>query len=144
MPTKFQPNALTFDQGIDRIQKALKKSGYDYAAGITTSADPKAQAALQELLVSNIPGGFKKFQLPLFFSKPTQVFLSIGAPDTEVPEHSHTEGAGLRFIVAGSVFFEGKELRAGDWMFIPAGKSYSLKVGPQGATLFYCYECCCA
>ena len=44
-------------------------------------------------------------------------------PGTEVPEHSHDEGDGFRYIVSGSIIYNGQELlAAGDWMFIPKGK----------------------
>lgn len=29
-------------------------------------------------------------------------------------------------------------------MFVPAGVSYSFKVGSGGAVMCYCYCCCCA
>lgn len=140
----FKPNAMTFDQGVRRVEEANRSAKFDPRSRITTSRDPAARAATDKLLVTNIPSGFKKLQLPLYFSCSTQLYVSIGAPDTEVPEHSHDEGDGLRYIVSGSVIYKGQELTGGDWMFIPAGKPYSLKVGPQGATMFYCYCCSCA
>jgi hypothetical protein len=138
--TSFKPNALTFEQGITRI----KEAGFDFKSKITTSRDAAANEATRKLMVSNVPGGFKKFQLPLYMDKPSQLFVSIGAPDAEVPEHSHDEGDGIRYIVSGSIIYNGQELTAGDWMFIPAGMKYSLRVGPRGAHMFYCYQCCCA
>lgn len=61
-----------------------------------------------------------------------------------MPNHSHDEGDGFRFIVSGSILFDGRELHAGDWMFIPKGKTYSFKVGRSGVGICYCYACCCA
>lgn len=139
----FNPNALTFAQGVEILSKANKKAGFDWKRSITTSQNPAAKAAAAELSVSNVPGGFKKFMLPVYLDKPSQLFVSVGAPDTEVPRHSHDEGDGIRYIVSGSIIYDGKELHSGDWMFIPAGKPYSFKVGPRGVTMFYCYECCC-
>ena len=71
------------------------------------------------------------------------MFFSVGNPDVLVPEHSHDEGDGLRIIISGSVYYENKELKSGDWMFIPKGLKYSIKTGPLGATMFYIYQCCC-
>lgn len=122
----------------------MKKTGYDFKSGITTSRTKTAKAATSAVVVTNVPGGFTKFQLPVFMSKPSQLFVSVGAPNTEVAEHSHDEGDGFRYIVSGSIIFDGTELTSGDWMFIPAGKKYSMKVGPLGATMMYCYQCCCA
>lgn len=140
----FNPNALSFEQGIERIRSASRKADFDFSSKITTSLDAEAKSAMDELLVRNVPGGFKKFQLPFYMEKPTQFFVSVGSPDTEVPEHSHNEGDGLRYIMSGSILYNGNELKAGDWMYIPAGEKYSIRVGSQGATMFYCYQCCCA
>jgi hypothetical protein len=145
---KFNPNKLTFAQGIERIKKAVQTEAKFAARSgkIVTSRDEGADKLMDVLRVTNIPGGFTKYQLPIFIEggPGTQFFLSIGAPNTEVAKHSHDEGDGLRFIVSGSIIYNGKELTSGDWMFIPKGEPYSMKVGKAGVTVFYCYSCCCA
>jgi hypothetical protein len=140
----FTPNALTFQQGIQRINGALQSSGLKVGKGVVTSRDPTVRKAMDALQVSNIPSGFKKWQLPVYFNNPTQLFISVGAPDTDVAEHSHDEGDGIRFIMGGSIIHDGVELTEGDWMFIPKGTRYSMKVGRIGVIACYCYECCCA
>jgi hypothetical protein len=140
----FKPNALTFEQGIQRIESALEKTGLRLGKKILTSRDPRVREAAEVLKVKNIPGGFKKWQLPVYLNGPSQMFLSIGAPDVDVPAHSHDEGDGLRVIIGGSILYDGRELTEGDWMFIPMGEKYKFKVGPGGASMFYCYRCCCA
>src|SRR5438045_518400 len=140
----FNPNKLTFEQGIDRIKDAIKKAGARIDGKILTSRDPAARKLSESLRVKNIPDGFKKWQLPVYMDGPSQMFLSIGAPDIDVPLHSHDEGDGLRVIIGGSIIYDGTELTEGDWMFIPKGTRYKFKVGPGGASLFYCYQCCCA
>jgi quercetin dioxygenase-like cupin family protein len=69
------------------------------------------------------------------------MFISVAAPNVKVPEHTHNEGAGLRFIASGSITYKDTELNAGDWMYIPKGAKYSFQVGALGATMFYCYHC---
>ena len=140
----FNPNAMTFSQGIQRIKDACKASNLDISQSIVTSRDGAVKKALSDLEVTNVPSGFVKFQLPVSFDKATQTYLSFGSPRTKVPPHSHDEGAGLRVILSGSIIFQGADLTAGDWMYIPAGKSYEFEVGPMGVGMFYCYECCCA
>lgn len=142
----FTPNKLTFAQGIDRIKKALETVGGSTPGKIVTSRDANADKLLDALMVSNIPSGFTKYQLPVYFTggPGSQFFISIGAPNTEVPRHSHDEGDGIRFIMSGSIIFDGRELSAGDWMFIPKGQPYSFKVGKTGVGMCYCYQCCCA
>jgi hypothetical protein len=142
---KFNPNKCTFAQGIERIKKAIEGADGFGRRKIVTSRDPGVDKILDKLRVTNVPGGFTKYHLPVFFEggPGAQFFISVGAPNTEVPRHSHDEGDGMRFIVAGSIVYEGKELTSGDWMFIPKGQPYSMKVGRAGVTVFYCYQCCC-
>jgi hypothetical protein len=140
----FKPNAVTFKQGIERIQNAVKSSGLQLSGNIVTSRDPAVRKAADALKVTNVPEGFKKWQLPVYMDGPSQFFISIGAPDLRVPAHSHDEGDGIRFIIGGSILYEGKELTEGDWMFIPKGKPYQFQVGPGGVSMCYCYQCCCA
>ncbi len=140
----FKPNSMTFAKGIQRLEHACKDSGLDINKSIITSRDSVAQKAVKALEVTNIPSGFVKFQLPIHFEGPTQTYMSFGAPRTKVPVHSHDEGSGVRVIMFGSIIYKGHELTAGDWMYIPKGKSYEFEVGAMGVGVFYCYECCCA
>ena len=139
----FNPNALTFDEGIARIKEAVESVELD-TRRIVTSRD-EASIKLKDVLeTENIPDGFKKWQLPVYLDRACQLFISVGNPGTYVPPHSHDEGDGIRFIMGGSVIFEGQELTQGDWMFIPEGCPYSMEVGPHGALMCYCYCCSCA
>jgi hypothetical protein len=139
----FNPNALSFDQGVERIKKAATAAGLR-ADAIVTSRDDAARKAVRALAVDNVPNGFTKWQLPVYLDCASQLFMSFAAPNTKVPEHSHDEGDGIRFILSGSIRYQDQELVAGDWMFIPKGKPYRFEVGPMGVGMCYCYCCCCA
>lgn len=139
----FKPNSMTFAEGVRRLQTAASSAGLA-ADKILTSRDNPVQHAVKNLMVTNVPAGFTKWQLPVYLDGPSQQFFSYAAPNTNVPEHSHDEGDGLRIILSGSITYNGVELQEGDWMYIPKGSPYSFKVGPRGAGMFYCYECCCA
>jgi len=140
----FDPNQVSFDQGIERIMLAAKRLQFDQSEGVVTSKDAVVQRARKLLTVSNVPGGFTKWQLPVYLTGPSQLFITVAEPGLKVGEHSHDEGDGIRFVAGGSITFEGTELGAGDWMFIPAGTRYSFEVGEVGAIMCYCYCCCCA
>lgn len=140
----FKPNALTFEQGIERINDAYKKAEVKTPTAIVTSRDKGIVAVASKLGISNVPGGFKKWQLPVYLDGASQFFISVGSPDADVPLHSHDEGDGIRVIMNGSIIYNDIELTEGDWMFIPKGKQYQFKVGARGVTQFYCYRCCCA
>jgi hypothetical protein len=142
--SKFNPKEhLTFKQGAEKVATALKELKVDIRSKIFTSRDEESVKLVNLLKVDEVPNGFKKWQLPIVL-KDSQLFISIAQPDIEVPKHSHDEGDGIRFIMSGSIFYDGQELTAGDWMFIPKGQSYSMKTGPYGAAMCYCYCCCCA
>jgi quercetin dioxygenase-like cupin family protein len=140
----FNPNQVTFEQGLGRIRAAVQEAGLTVSGGIVTSRDEGARRAQELLTVTEVPGGFTKVQLPVHLAEPSQLFITVAAPNAEAPEHSHDEGDGFRFIASGSIVYRGMELTAGDWMFVPAGARYSFKAGPFGALICYCYCCCCA
>lgn len=142
MSKDFNPNQVSFYQGAVRVEGVSRKLGLDHRK-IMTSHDRHAGEIKKALNVSNVPEGFRKYQLPFVFDK-SQFFVTEAPANAEIPEHSHDEGDGIRFVVGGSVVYNGVELKAGDWMYIPKGSRYSLKVGPNGASMCYCYCCCCA
>ena len=139
----FQPNRLTFDDGVKMLQAAAKEAGVQEGE-ILTSQDISVKKATELLSISNVPGGFTKWMLPVYLDGPSQQYFSYSAPGVVVPRHSHDEGDGLRVILHGQITYKDITLRAGDWMFIPKGKPYEFSVGPQGVGMFYCYRCCCA
>jgi mannose-6-phosphate isomerase-like protein (cupin superfamily) len=142
--TEFNPNRLTFEDGLKRIQEVTEKTGVKLERRIVTSKDKAAMQLMEALKVDNIPDGFTKWQLPVHLEAPSQLFMTSAAPNSKAPMHSHRDGDGIRFIVSGSIIYNGQELTAGDWMFIPAGHRYSFEVGRFGAMMCYCYCCSCA
>jgi redox-sensitive bicupin YhaK (pirin superfamily) len=139
----FDPNQVSFDEGLERIRAAAEKADLD-TRRVITSRDAAAVKATELLTVTAVPGGFRKWQLPVHLSEPSQLFVTVAEPNVEVPEHAHEEGDGIRFIASGSIEYKGTQLSTGDWMFIPKGERYSFRVGPVGAVMCYCYCCCCA
>ena len=132
---------ITFAEGLQRIRNA---TGAGRGGGIVTSRDAGMNELLEKLSVRLDNPGFKKWQLPVALDGTgAQFFVTVASPGASVGEHSHDEGDGLRYIVAGSIEYNGQELNSGDWMFIPKGARYSMKVGPMGASMFYCYQCSC-
>jgi hypothetical protein len=142
--SKFNPKEhLSFKEGEEKVYTALKQADIDFRSRIFTSRDDESILLSNFLSVSEVPDGFKKWQLPIVLG-PSQLFISVSKADVKVPYHSHDEGDGVRFIISGSVYYNGQELTAGDWMFIPAGKPYEIEIGPLGASMAYCYCCSCA
>src|SRR4051812_30863955 len=96
----FDPNRLTFDDGIQRIQKALSSESIKVGKRIVTSRDRDVAKVMDRLQVTNVPKGFSKWQLPVWLNGPSQMFLTVAEPGAQVPEHSHNEGDGIRFIMS--------------------------------------------
>ncbi|MBC3193901.1 cupin domain-containing protein [Pseudonocardia sp. C8] len=142
--TGFDPNRSSLAACMERIQEALKGHGRELNSGIVTSRDEDARELRRELAIDNVPEGFRKYQLPVMLPEQSFMFITVADPDVESPAHSHDEGDGIRFIAGGSIIYDGSELVAGDWMFIPRGERYSFRTGPHGALMCYCYCCCCA
>jgi hypothetical protein len=142
--SKFNPNQLTFEEGLNRITRASEKIGIRLERRILTSKDEDVIKLTRVLQVNNVPDNFHKWQLPIYLDKPSQLYISVASPFAKVPSHAHNDGDGIRFIVSGSITYGHQELTAGDWMFIPTGHEYSFEVGQFGATMCYCYCCCCA
>jgi mannose-6-phosphate isomerase-like protein (cupin superfamily) len=143
MAHTFDPNQTTFEQGLQRIRRAVENAGLDQTRGIVTSRDDNAREAQRLLETDNVPEGWVKWQLPVYLERPSQLYIALAQPGAEAPEHSHDEGDLIRFVVSGSVIYNGIELTAGDWMFVPAGAKYSVKAGEFGALDCCCYCCSC-
>jgi hypothetical protein len=140
----FAADHLSADEGLKRLKDLTTAAGFSQRDRIITSRDEDVRKIKQDLTISAVPGGFHKWQLPVYLPEASQLYLTVAEPNAEVPEHSHPEGDGIRFVVSGSVHYGNHELVSGDWMFIPAGVPYKLRIGELGAVLCYCYCCSCA
>ncbi len=139
---KFEAAHIPFDDGVKRVRTALSKVRHELGSRIITSRDADAVKLCNLLAVdSGLPKGMTKWQLP-FYLDGGQFFMTTAEPGVKVGEHSHDDD-GVRFIISGSIIYDGIELSSGDWMFLPKGKRYSFKVGLLGVAMCYCYRCCC-
>ncbi len=143
--TEFKPDDFSYEYGLERIETAYKKLGFDPTQKVITSKDGIAIELIEDLKATfgkvKLPNGFEKFMLP--FTLPTaKFFISIGDPNAFCPKHSHA-GSSVRFIIYGSITYNGIELSAGDWMYIPKGAEYSFTVGNKGVTTVCGYHNCC-
>lgn len=64
-------------------------------------------------------------------------WLSALQPHVLIPRHSHEleKLADYKVVISGSIYCKDRELTAGDWLWAPAGGSYSFSVGDKGALL---------
>jgi hypothetical protein len=122
------------------IDERLEEHGLSLKE-IITSRSPGMDEVRYGMRRRKQPDGWLSWQLPAYLkSKTSTFFLSAGAPGAILPGHAHEFGQ-FRIVLSGGVIFNGVELRSGDWMYIPAGKPYSLtaSLNPGGATTHYMY-----
>lgn len=145
MSGKYTPDdsGIRAEAGKERIRKALEqhrdKTGD--MSGVVTSRDPGMNDLLADLRRDGMPPGFSQQQLPVRLAGPDVLFyLTTIDPGGIVPTHSH-ERALWRVIVSGSIILnDGRELKSGDWMYVPPGVEYSFRAGLNpGAIVYHCY-----
>lgn len=138
----FNPNQISLEDGIKIIKQAQEELGLSQDR-IFTSIDAEKAGASKMLATNTVPSGFSKWMLPFYTDGAATFYISSAAPNSTVPRHSHEEGAGIRFIMNGSLEYNGQVLSEGDWMYMPANAPYEFTVGARGVSMFYCYQCCC-
>ena len=124
------------EEGKQRVAAALKKLG----GGVITSRDPGVNDILFDHYRPDMPPGIRQWQLPVKLDGPSLYFLTAVEPGAIVPTHSHKRAL-FRIVISGSIILDdGRELKSGDWMYVPAGSEYSIRGGVNpGAVICHCY-----
>jgi hypothetical protein len=138
---ELRPDQLAVAPCLERGIRVAEEAGLDLN-GVITSRDESVLATKDSLVCDSVSDYFQRWQLPVHVDGTSINYVSVGEPGSRVPEHAH-EGASLRFIISGSLIYEGTELIAGDWIYIPSEHPYSFEVGPYGVSLVGDYSCCC-
>lgn len=115
-------------RGKLRIRAALRKNKVSLGKGVITSRDPGMAAVMRDLKRSGMPRGVQSTQMPIVIGRDLLCFISTINPGTIVPEHAHTHAV-LRVVIEGELIFGRKVLKPGDWMFVPARTTYSIRAG---------------
>lgn len=114
--------------GAKRIKAALAKNKVRLGKGVITSRDAGIAAVTRTLKRSGMPPGVQSTQLPIVVGRDLLCFISSLDPGTIVPEHAHTHAV-LRVVIEGELIFGRKVLKPGDWMYVPARTTYSIRAG---------------
>jgi mannose-6-phosphate isomerase-like protein (cupin superfamily) len=141
-PAGWKPNDSVIEGaiGAKRVRDALKKHGVNVTGRVSTSRDKGMHEVRHELLRTDMPPGFKQWQLPVLTDGGAFVFLTVAEPGAVVPKHSHKRNL-FRIVLSGSIIHDGVELKTGDWMWVPKGKPYSYSAGfNPGAMTLHFYE----
>jgi mannose-6-phosphate isomerase-like protein (cupin superfamily) len=122
-------------KGALRASAALRKHKIRLGKGIITSRDRGMAAATHDLKRTGMPPGVESWQLPILFFGLHWYWTCFDA-FTVVPVHSHDHDS-LRVVVSGELKFGRKTLKPGDWMFVPAGQTYSVRTGSLKVCILY-------
>ncbi|HEY8684084.1 MAG TPA: cupin domain-containing protein [Chloroflexota bacterium] len=128
--------------GKERIERALKNHGIVIKDKVITSRDKGMDDVLYELRRKGMPEGIESWQLPIILERSTFGFLTVAQPGAIVPTHKHSRNL-FRVVLSGAIVTDGKELKTGDWMYVPAGVPYSYhaSLNPgSGAITMHFYE----
>jgi hypothetical protein len=124
--------------GERRIRAALKKNNVRFGKGVITSRDPGMAGVRRDLKRTGMPRGVEQWQIPIVLRGDVLCFVGSMKPNTIVPEHSHTHPV-FRLVIDGELKFGRKILKAGDWMYVPAGVAYSIQAGRKGCWPLYAH-----
>jgi len=142
MSTKWSPDdsVIEGEAGKTRIREALERHNIRIGDDrVVTSRDPGMDDVRYALMRPGLPPGFIQWQLPIKLTGETFFFTTVCEPGAVVPTHSHKRDL-FRIVVSGSIITNGIELKAGDWMFVPAGVEYSFSAALNpGAIINHCY-----
>jgi quercetin dioxygenase-like cupin family protein len=130
-------------KGVLRVKQSLAELGITLGDKIVTSRDSFMPKLKEKLRRETMPKGFEQWQLPIILginSRPVMMFITVGQPNTEVPEHKHADDSVFRIVISGSIIHGGVELTPGDWVFVPKGQTYSFKTGNLGGAVMHMYN----
>jgi hypothetical protein len=126
-------------RGILRVKEQLARMNLN-TKKVMTSRDPTVVAMLDALETKTMPSGFVQHQLPVLLpGDGAMYFITRGQPNAKFPRHRHDRDDGLRVILDGSLIYDGVELLAGDWFYVPRGCAYEFQVGATGCSVFHAY-----
>jgi len=136
----WKPNDTVIEgrTGAQRIAAALKQRVSKEK--VITSRDEGMDDVLYELRRQDMPPGILSWQLPIILENTTFAFLTVAEPGAIVPTHRHSRNL-FRIVISGSIITDGKELKSGDWMYVPKGTEYSYHAALNpGAITFHVYD----
>lgn len=125
-----EPRRPLFEEYLIRLELALGAIGNDPISEIITSRDPRFARTCSEL--GRLAEEVRSWTPPFSSDDDLQTSVTIAGPGGDIGPTLHLDGDAVRFVLSGSVWFGGTELEPGDWMLIPAGSAYRLRVGYRG------------
>ena len=130
-----------YDHGRIQAAVAQDEQRFDQAATVLTSRDRLATTLMNALPAAGLEPGFHGQLIPIVFGAGIALNV-LASADTTTEPHSH-DTDGFHKILNGTMRVSVPDqdlevdLGPGDWVWIPAGVRYRLKVGPEGCEWYY-------
>lgn len=118
------------EEYLIRLELLLGAIGDQPISEVTSSHDPRLAGHAADL--KRLSEDVRQWAPPFGGTEDLLTSVTIAGPGADMGPTLHLDGDAIRFILSGSVWFGGNELGAGDWLFIPAGAAYRLRVGYRG------------
>jgi mannose-6-phosphate isomerase-like protein (cupin superfamily) len=131
----------------ERIRAAQAEHGFDQETRVLTSRDRLATTLMNALPASGLAPGFQGELIPIVFGAGIELDVLARVGTTTGPHHHDTYG--FHQILNGTVRVSVSEgarlpdqdlevdLGPGDWVWIPAGVRYTLKIVANPVTIRY-------
>lgn len=97
---------------------------------VVSSRDPRLARFAGEL--GRLADEARRWEPPFSGDEDLLTSVTVAGPGSDIGPTVHLDGDAVRFVLSGSVWFRGKELGPGEWLLIPAGAGYRLRVGYRG------------
>ncbi|MGH9459315.1 MAG: hypothetical protein ACRD2J_16895 [Thermoanaerobaculia bacterium] len=118
------------EEYLIRLELALGAIGNEPLAEVITSRDRRLGG--HEADLKGLSEEVRQWTPPFGGTEDLLTSVTIAGPGSNLGPAAHLEGDAIRFVLNGSVWFAGEELGPGDWLFIPSGAAYRLRVGYRG------------
>lgn len=147
MGSEFQPDDSLLERdpatkelaGTTRVKDYLKRHNIPFPDRVLTSQDEGMEDVRRELAKKTNLKGVEQWQLPILIDENLIWVLAHHDPDVVIPPHHH-EGWVLHIVLHGELEYEDRRLRRGDFILVPPGKTYSLRVVGGDATTCYVHN----
>lgn len=118
------------EEYLIRLELVLGALGGGSIREVVSSKDPRLARFAGEL--GRLAEEARRWEPPFSGDEDLLTSVTVAGPEADIGPTMHLDGDAVRFVLSGSVLFRGKELGPGDWLLIPAGKGYRLRVGYRG------------
>jgi mannose-6-phosphate isomerase-like protein (cupin superfamily) len=118
------------EEYLIRLELVLAALDQVSISEVISSKDARLSAQTSQL--AKLADDARRWQPPFGGDADLLTSVTVAGPGADIGPTLHLDGDAVRFVLSGSVWFRGKELGPGDWLLIPAGTGYRLRVGYRG------------